>query len=201
MRQKGFTLVELLVAVAVFSLTVAAASGIFISALQTQRKSLASQQILDQTSYSLEYMGRALRMAKKEKADPPACLTADLIPGGRGTNYGTNLARDKIRFVSYDDRCQEFFLDGNQLKERKSPTSTTPSAADFGPPTPLTSNDVFVELFKVGPITDHGWSQDDDLQPRVTISLKLRGVSQKVEERPEIKIQTTVSQRDLDVQY
>jgi len=46
-----------------------------------------------------------------------------------------------------------------------------------------------------------GERQDDSLQPRVTIYSEIKGAGQKPEERPQIKIQTTISQRNLDIQY
>ncbi|GAI33847.1 unnamed protein product, partial [marine sediment metagenome] len=56
-------------------------SGVFISGFRGQRSALSSQRLLDQTSYALEYMSRALRMASKQTADIPACLSQD------GLNY------------------------------------------------------------------------------------------------------------------
>ncbi|HJN62026.1 MAG TPA: type II secretion system protein, partial [Candidatus Parcubacteria bacterium] len=64
--KKGFTLIELMVSVAVFSLALTAALGIFVSSLKVQRYALSSQQISSQSSYIMEYMSRAARMARKD---------------------------------------------------------------------------------------------------------------------------------------
>ncbi len=189
-QNKGFTLVELLVSISVFSLIVSAMSGAFVSTIRAQRKSVAFQQLLEQTSYLEEYMSRAIRMARKD-------LSGDcLITAGAKQNFETNLDRNRIRFLNYQGICQEFFLDVNQIKERKSIDGT---AANFQTPLPLTSGNLQVESFKIGP--SDSWDQDDNEQPRVTLFLYIKGAGLKPEEQPEIKIQTTISQRNPDVRY
>jgi hypothetical protein len=44
-----------------------------------------------------------------------------------------------------------------------------------------------------------GQDQADDLQPRVTFSLEVK--KKNVEDSPKSQIQTTVSQRNLDIEY
>jgi len=61
--KKGYTLIEVLVAVSIFTILVAGPTGLFITALRGQRKALATMEIIDDSSYALEYISRALRMA------------------------------------------------------------------------------------------------------------------------------------------
>jgi prepilin-type N-terminal cleavage/methylation domain-containing protein len=181
MRKKnGFTLIELLVALAIFSIVVGISMAIFLSALQIQRKALALERLLDQTNYVMEYMSRALRMAKKQTAEFPVCLSQN------GLNYEITRAGKGLKFLNYQGICQEFFLDVNlkRLKELKG------GSEEF-----LTSSELEVESFN---IKVSGASEQDTDQPRVTLFLKIKGKGQKPEEKPEIKIQTTISQRDLD---
>ena len=182
--QKSFTLVELLVAVTIFSLISTISTGILVSSLRAQKKLLASQELSDQVSFLIEYMSRTIRMAKKDLSGD--CLTT----AGAKYNYETNEAgRDRIRFLNYQQKCQEFFLEGLILKERK---STDSSAANFQSPSPLTSANLQVNLFKIGP--SDSWDQNDNDQPRVTFSLGIFG-----KEQTKIKIQTTISQRNPDI--
>ncbi len=185
MKNKGFTIIEMIVALAVFSLVIGASTSILVSGLRAQRHNLAAQEVLSQTSYVMEYMSRALRMAKKDLTG--LCLTTV----GAKYNYETNLAGDRLRFVNSLGKCQEFFLDSGRIKEFK---STDSSAASF-PATPqdLTSDNLQVSIFSVV-ITGAQQPPADYLQPRVTISLNILG-----REQSEIKIQTTISQRDSDV--
>ena len=175
-NNKSFTLVELLVTVAIFSLIVSTASGVFVSALQAQRKSLAMQELLGQTSFLMEYMSRAIRMAKKELS-APACLSEN------GLNYEKTRGGKGLKFINYQGICQEFFWDvtTGRLKEAKG------GAEEF-----LTSGNLqIINLnFKL-----RGEFQEDDDQPRITLFLEIEG-----KEKSKIKIQTTISQRNPDIE-
>jgi prepilin-type N-terminal cleavage/methylation domain-containing protein len=182
MKNKSFTLVEILVAVTIFSVITGIASGLFVSAIRAQRSSLAHQQLLDQTSYVMEYMSRALRMAKKD--------IDGNCTGGAKLNYAKT--DSKIMFKNYEDECQEFLQewdDSNKvyrLKEKKA-----------GVENYLTSPGLNVVSFKVA---DMGWTQYDTEQPRVTLFLDIQGAGFKPEEKPRIKIQTAISQRNPDIE-
>lgn len=175
---KGFTLVELLVGVVVFSLIGAIASGVLVSGLRAQRKSLAYQELLDQTSFAMEYMSRSLRMARKELS-APACLSEN------GLNYEKTRGGKGLKFINYQGNCQEFFWDSNddQFKEDKT---------GYVEPLPLTSSNLQITSFN---IKLKGESQDDEDQPRATFFLEIEG-----KEESKISIQTTVSQRNPDIE-
>ena len=184
-KKGGFTLIEMLAAVMIFSLIIGAISGVFISSFRSQKSALSSQRLLDQTSYALEYMSRALRMATKQTADIPACLSQS------GLNYENIPGVSGLKFINHleDDDCQEFFLENKQLKQKKNNLTETVE---------LTSSKLEITSLN---FLLQGESQDDDLQPRVTIFLAVKGKGQKPEEQPELKIQTTISQRNLDIKY
>jgi len=187
-KKGGFTLIEMLASVMIFSLIIGAISGVFISSFRSQKNALSSQRLLNQTSYALEYMSRALRMSQKQTADIPTCLSQN------GLNYEITHSGSGLKFINHleEDDCQEFFLEGVQLKYRKKIGESGEETLD------LTSSNLRITSLNFG---SSGWSQDDDLQPRVTIFLAVKGKGQKPEEQPEIKIQTTISQRNLDIKY
>jgi len=64
-RRAGFTLVELLVAMAVFSIVVAIATGGFIRALRTQRQLVAFASANSNVSLVLEQMAREIRVGRE----------------------------------------------------------------------------------------------------------------------------------------
>jgi prepilin-type N-terminal cleavage/methylation domain-containing protein len=183
MTSKGVSLIEMLAAVAVFAITVGAISGIFISAVRSQGRILATQELLDQTSYVLEYMGRALRMAKKDSNG--TCISA-------GNNYENPSGISSIRFINYDGICQEYLKDGTQVKEKKSSDNSAANLPISG--TPITSSKIIVNSLK---FNLSGQSGSDTLQPRVTIFLEIEG-REAAGSRPKIQIQTSISQRNLD---
>ena len=171
--RRGFTLIEILVAVSIFVLLVTAASGLFVSSLRAQRINLATQELLSQTSYLGEYMSRAIRMARKDLDG--ACT------GTKKLNYEFINGCLKFR-RDYEGECvcQQFCLVGERIKEIKGDRENY-----------LTSPDLRVLAFG---ITLEGETQWDDRQPKVIISLEIEG-----KEETKIEIQTTVSQRELDI--
>ncbi len=205
-KKKGFTFIELLVAVTIFSITILAASALFTSAIRGQRTTLISQELLDQSSYAIEYMSRALRIATKElncsdpldpatcdPSNPPHCLTNK----GYGWNYETNPPDyDKIKFINHlqDNDCQEFFLE-NSTHRIKYKTGE----GEFY----LTSDDIRVNFLKFDLSGEYQGEpgNPDNLQPRLTILLEVERKGPTPTENPKIKIQTSISQRNLDVQY
>ena len=166
---KGFTLIEMLVTALIFSIVSGAIMGVFVSAIKLQRYSLAHQQLLNQVSYAMEYMDRAIRMAR---------VKSDCVGGGSFSDGG-----ESLEFESYnpDYGCQEFSLKDGRLKIKNDKIDGF-----------LTSDDLeIISLdFQV-----FGDGMDND-QPRVTLSIdiKAKGSGQQ----PRIKIQTTISQRNLD---
>ncbi len=164
---RGFTLIEMVVATAIFVLVMTAASGLLVSGLRGQRQSLAHQQVLSQTSYLMEYMSRAVRMARKDMAG--TCT------GTPKLNYA--FSGQCLKFINYKNQCQQFCLEDGRLKNENGVY--------------LTSGDLQINSFNV---SLSGQTQDDDLQPKATIFLDIVG-----QEMTNIKIQSTVSQRNLDV--
>ena len=175
---KGFTIIEMLVVITIFSIVIGSATGVFIWAIRLQRYNLAYQQILNQTSYAMEYMSRAIRMAKKDLDG--SCINwntnYEIIGGGSG-----------IKFENYNLQCQEFSLVGEQLVVK----------FDGGSAIPLTSTDFNVASLKFE-ITGETQPPGDTNQPRATIFMEVEG--KNLSPLPRIKIQTTISQRDLDTE-
>jgi len=94
--------------------------------------------------------------------------------------------------LNYRDECQEFYwattTDISKLVEE----------VGGGSAVDLTSDEVEVISFEIGP--DDSWGDEDSLQPRVTMLFDIRSKASgiKASQQPEIVIQVTVSQRNLD---
>lgn len=186
MKNKGFTLIEVLVSVAIFSMLISVFAGFLVGSIRSQQRALASQQLVDSVSYNLEYISRALRMARKDIAG--GCV-------GAGFNYETNVGRDRIRFLNYEGRCQEFFLEGNRLRERRSTDGRT---VNFGTALSLTPAVLPVISFRLGPSDSWGQTQTPLTQPRVTLSLRIERSGGPGEPPLSMNIQATISQRNLN---
>jgi len=167
---------ELLIAVLVFSLVIGAATNLLLSGIAGQRSSLAMQELLDQSSFVAEYMTRALRQAQKDLG--PVCLST------RGLNYEITQSGQGVKFLNIQGQCQEFFLEAGRMKERL-------GAEEF-----LTSDNLVVTSLQ---FLLKGEGQDDDLQPRVTFAFEIEGQGAKPDARPKLQLQTSISQRNVDV--
>ena len=187
-NKKGFTLIEVMVAMGVFVIVMTTAFGIFVAALRHQDRALAEQELLSQTSFVIEYMSRGLRMAKKQKPDRPPCITD-------GLNFETPIS-SHIKFLKWDYLtedfvCYEFYLDtvNHRLMRRRA----------GGVAVPLTSAELKIVNLRFNIIGDAYPEETPPEQPRVTIALEIKGRGRTEQERPQIYFQTTVSQRDLDI--
>ncbi len=169
-KNKGFTLIEMMVAIAVFSSVVGVTSSVFVSSLRAQKHNLATYEVLNQTSYVMEYMSRALRMAKKD--------TTGACTGTAKLNY--KFENQCLKFVNYKSECQQFCLEDTQLKNEDGDA--------------LTGDNLQINSFHVV-LAGENQPPLDYSQPRLTIFLDIIGREESV-----IKIQTTISQRNPDVQ-
>lgn len=174
---RGLTLIEVVIVATVFSVIITMTAGFFVSAMRAERWILETKKALGEASYALEYMTRALRMARKDKSH--SCIAS-------GVNYEIQAlpAGDKITFVNtiQEGACQSFYLDNGQIKLFDHNT-----LIDM----PLTSPSIQVEnlRFKVS-----GETNIDAIQPMVTIYFEA-----KSGQGPALQVQTSVSQRNLDI--
>ena len=175
----GFTLIELMVSVALFAIIVGVISSIFFTSLQSQRKAISFQGIFDQTSYLMEYMSRNLRMAKRE-TEALTCLSAV------NKNYEMTRNNKGVKFINSQNICQEFYLDitTSRLKEAKSGAQEQY----------LTSENSRVTAFNIA-ISDQA-----GLQPKVTFFIAIEKKGLKAELVSPGEFQTTLSQRKLNIQ-
>lgn len=193
-RQRGVTLVELIVVLAVFAIVIGAAVDIFISIVQHQRRILAQQEFSNQISYVMEYMSRSMRMSIKDTAG--TCLS-----GSPGSLYALTRYNESstfyegIKFIANNGVCQEFFLDraggGAVLKEMKYGLLDSQSI--------LSSKFIvnYARFIINGNKNITAATQNDLLQPRITMVLS---IDTQIIGTQQTKIfQTTVSQRNLNV--
>jgi len=178
LKNRGFTLVEMMVTLLIFSIIVGTTVGVFVSVIRIQKYNLSYHQLLAQTSYAIEYMARAIRMAKKN--------TDGICSGMADKNYEETHSGHGVRFETYHSpgQCWEFFLEEEKLKVLKNNEEKYD----------LTSGDFNVTSFNVV-VSGDGADQE---QPRVTVFMEVRGEGSAFQPGPRVRIQTTISQRNLD---
>ncbi|MFA5013128.1 MAG: prepilin-type N-terminal cleavage/methylation domain-containing protein [Candidatus Paceibacterota bacterium] len=187
--KKGMTLIEVLVSMSIFAVLSVSLVNLFTSAMNTQAAILQNQELINQTGYAMEYMHKALRMADR---DVPGTCT-----GVANSNYGADGTKTLIKFLAFDYsaggyRCMEFSLSAGIIKVRKS-TDATDDA--FGSYIDLTSSKITVSTLN--------FAVDGDTvnigQPKVTIMVDAVSTSKRVNPIPRLTLQTTASQRNLNI--
>ena len=179
-QSRGFSMVELIVVVAILAIVIFTATDLFVSMVKNQKRTLIQQELLNQTSYVAEYMSRAIRVAKKD--DVGACIPV-------GTNYEATQDGRGIKFINHsnNDICQEFVWDAitQRIQESKDGGTTF---------TFLSSDSLQVNDFQLQILGD---VMGDNQQPRVTVFMDIQHKGNDPNE-PRQKLQTTISQRNLD---
>lgn len=191
-KSAGFTIIELVVVLAIFVIVIDATVVLFISIVKHQKRILLEQELLSQSSYAIEYISRSLRGAKKDETG--VCLQDGGTPYPGYiyllTHYNpVSMFSEGVKFISATDDCKEFFLDGDGIfKEIKNGQPAQPLIAD--------KFTVQYGRFVInGDGNLFGASENDPIQPRITILLGIQ--NNAPESQQEKIIQTTVSRRNI----
>ena len=164
-KEKGFTLVELLVSAAIFSILILAATGIFVKIMNVQKKALAIQEVQDNISYAMEMISKEIRMMSEIDES-----TKDQ-------------AASELKFTNSKDPAQDIIynLISGQLMR----------SVDGGANQPITSSKVNVSdlTFYV-----NNWDIINGPQPMVTVNMVME-ISDGSFGKASARLQTTLSGR------
>jgi prepilin-type N-terminal cleavage/methylation domain-containing protein len=177
-NNKGFTLVEMIVSVALFSIVIIVAIGGILTIIDANRKSQTLTLVMNNLNFALEVMTRNIKTAdprslvKSTKSFTVGGDTVDGIPYFSLTNQDD----DKITYFYYSDDD----ISGSIYR-----------IVGEGPIAyPIIPEEVVIEDF------DFDVTNDD--QPRIV--LKIEGYAEVTERtRSDFTVQTTVSPRRLNI--
>lgn len=95
-KNKGFTLIEMIIALGIFSVVVTAAANLFVAGLKGQRKSLTLQYLQNDVRYTSELLSREIRMSRIEadSTEDVLHITAFKASGAEDVVY--SLSNEKI---------------------------------------------------------------------------------------------------------
>lgn len=187
--KKGFTLVEMIVAIGLFTIVLFITSSAFLAVINADRKSRATRIAMDNLNIALEDMSRRIK-------------TGTAYDCGGGSNSGLTATNDcdvagnisQIAFTEQDGTTRtSYWLDGDGGVIKRS--------SDGGAGLPVTSSSevTIISLkFIVGGSTK--WAPGgggDTAQPYVVIFID--GVTNAGKITSAFKMQTTVTQRAYDI--
>lgn len=166
--QDGFTLVELMIAIALFTTIMVVATGLFGRAADSQGKTIAIKNLQESLDYSFQFMKREAESAKKDlTACGSGCGINDLFCVN-GVNSETVYFRNK------NDECVRYFVqaDSNGVQRLAVTRDGLPAGPYF---TYLTSADVSVTSLKFA--TSALNNDPDYLSARLTMFIAAKPVS------------------------
>ncbi|MEA2088313.1 MAG: type II secretion system protein [Patescibacteria group bacterium] len=186
-NQRGFTLMEIIVVLAIFTITISIMADIFITSITAQRKIIVRQKLFASARYSIELMSRYIRTGTISYSDfsDPVLICDDEIYIRDNDDIKTffKLCEGCGSCPAGVGKCLIMSIDEGITWD-----SVTPKGVE-----------VDKLEFYIKPSTDPFIVGGPDVQPRATIILKLKNNSDLSSSyQSEVLIQTTISTRIYD---
>lgn len=202
----GFTLVEILISLSIFSLLVFAVSVIYVAFNNSQIRTSASQQLLNDSQYAIELMAREIRKSSIVNYSPDSSWCNGLIaPTGKVLDYCIILEREdgqSFAFTSFKNYSTDpntelhyILLDCNDDYSLCEEWKNDYRSSDVLLSTTLNNINLDVLDFEISPISDPFVAGGPNQQPKVTIKMTTSYASGNRMENVDHTFQTTVSSR------
>ena len=178
-KNRGFTLIELIVSIAVFSMVMLASMGAVLTVLNANRKSEALRAVMDNLSFTLDTMTRSVRFGSSYHCTASGNLSSpNDCPAGDSN----------LTVLDSDGNQVTFYLSSGQIMR----------IVNNGTAFALTSPDVNIQAMTFWVLGSATYSQGDLLQPRVIVLIKGYVAGANMTDSSFI-LETTISQRKLDL--
>ncbi len=180
-NKSAFTLIELIVSVALFSVIMMITSNIFMMVINSQRSSIASQNVQESLKYFLEVTDKEIRMAQKNTNG--AC---GAIPINRIFVKTTDVnGNDILEFQNHYGQCVQYAIvaDPNHSASQRFQIERS-GAVGFISPAQVTIDHLY---FTIKPSSSSN-------QAMVTLNLKAHALNE-AKFKSSMTIQTTITSR------
>ena len=177
MNNKGFSLVEILVSVAIFSVVMVTAAGALLTTIDANHKAQAIQSVMNNLNFALEGMSRAIRVGDTYHCGNSGSLASNQTALDCGSDGNSFFAFNR----NSDNKTVYYYLSGTQIFRE---VNAGGALAISAPEIVVTNLKFYVQ----------GASAGSQAQPRVTIVIQgYAGATEKI--RTPFNLQTTLSQR------
>lgn len=182
-KEKGFTLIEIMVAVSIFVMIMTISMGSIISIFDFNNKSHSLKTVMTNLNLAVESMSREMRFGKNYH-----CCTDSSCSGTITEVRNCPLGSNGISFLSSNNQQIVYRLNNGVIEK---------SVNGGGAYTPITSSEVTINDLSFYVLGAGGLSTNT-LQPKTLI--KIKGVSGDLNKGGStFSLQTLVSQRALDI--
>lgn len=184
-NKKGFTLVELMVAVAVFSLVMVTAMSALVNVIDANKKARSIKTAINNISMTLEGLSKDMRMGSDYKClDEGGGIVECALTGNSGIRFKSSKATDLYVYYKLSENAT-----GSGKINYCTSSSVNGLCASWSP---LTSSEVDIDNLKFYIL---GIESPDNIktQPKMIMTISGKAGSGKTE--TEFDLQTGVSQR------
>jgi len=181
-NKTGVSLLEMLVAVTAFSITVLSATQIFNMVITGQRDAIAAQNLQESMHYAFESITKEIRGATISNSDCTSLFSPEPTATNKVYNYITNAEGDILYFKNANSVCMAYYLDdGNMMVARGNDKAST------------TSSQIIISNLDFEVVDDliGAWHS---VQPRVTMRMDIEAEGKELHKQA-MKMQTTISGR------
>jgi prepilin-type N-terminal cleavage/methylation domain-containing protein len=194
---RGFTLVELMVTMAIFTSVITIATGALFSAQAVNTKLQETQTILDEVTLSIEVMSRDIRYGSSFYCTNNPTDQAGLALSARRdcpypTGYGAVMFKPAMGLRTTTDQTKDrvvYYLSAGVLYKTEYPYGSSPVTYQ------MTSQDIHIDTLS---FYVYGSATDAD-QPVVTISISGTTIPSRKNVQPiPFSVQLSVSERGID---
>ncbi|PKM87091.1 hypothetical protein CVU83_03405 [Candidatus Falkowbacteria bacterium HGW-Falkowbacteria-2] len=177
--QPGLSLIEVLISTTLFVIILLALTGIFKMILDSQRQSIATQNVQENVKYFYEVISKEIRMAQRSSN---ACSS---IPNTARFATSTNTYGDVLHLKNYHGECVTYSLDEDNGILRFKVVRESGGNAIGGFLTPAKINIKSLRFYVREPV---------DEQAYVTINLMAEAIGREAS-YSEMTVQTTITSR------
>lgn len=189
-KNNGFSLIEMLVAVALFSGVMLIGVGALLSLIDANRKAQAINSVMNNLNFAIENISRNVRVGTTYHCEPNASPVPVNIDTPKDCVNGGKLFAFEASNGDPEDKSDQVIY---RLKDNVLEKSINGGAA--GTFVSIIAPEVSIKKFV---FYVDGTSSSDNMQPRVVIVIQgTAGISEKT--KTEFNLQTTISQRVLDI--
>lgn len=182
-NKRGVSLIELMVAIAIFSVLILSATQIFKMVADGQRSAISAQNTQENIRYAMEKISKEIRMARISNHDCESIFSPP--PAAIYKVYNTSGSGSKLYFKNKNSDCVAYYLENSRLKIT---VGTAPAITNYITPAKIEVSNL--KFFAVDDLI----GAFHNVQPYVTIVMDVRAVGPAIHEQ-KMKIQLTVSSR------
>jgi len=178
LQSAGFSLIEVIVSVSLFSVIILSMTQIFKMVIDSQRSALATQNVQESLKYFLEVTGKEIRMAQKNEG------VCSGIPDDEIYVISSNAYGDTLYFKNYYNQCVTYSLDQDGTGDRQRFRVSRGLVSDFISPAKI----------RIDKLSFIALSGATTTQMAITLNIKAYALGQG-EFKSEMDIQTTMTSR------